>query len=103
MGKVFKVGEQKEVGVEISSTDGTNFSVTATYKYLDKNHNELASGTAEVDGKKVFVLLTPSQAGSNQQVVFTCTLTPLGEDGQPDPSKNSEVIMPSVLITVTQY
>lgn len=100
MGYVFTVGEEKEVGVELSSSDGTNFSVTATYEHKNSSGQVLASGTAQVDGKKVFVLLKPTVAGNYQQVVFTCTLTPLDAYGQPDPSKNVEKVKPAVSVIV---
>jgi len=103
MGYTFKLGEEKEVGVELSSTDGTPFSTAGTYKYIDKDGNELTSGPAQVDGKKVFTLLKPTQAGTYHKVIFVCSNTPLDDQGQPDQSKNVETIMPSVPITVFPY
>lgn len=46
--------EQGQVGIVLASTDGINFSVSATYAYLDKTGQVLGSGIAEVDDKKVF-------------------------------------------------
>ncbi len=105
MGYDFKLGEEKEVGVTVESIDGTEFSTTATYKYVDKYSNEFKSGNAEVESvsatrKKVFTLLKPTETGTYQYVHFTCINTPLDDQGQPDPAKNAETIKASTRITV---
>lgn len=99
MGRVIRVGEEREVGIEITSADGSNFSVTATYEYRDLNGNILASGPAQVDGHKVFVLLKPT-VSNRSPVVFKVQVTPLNNDGQPDLSKNTEILLISVPVIV---
>ncbi|AVX31786.1 hypothetical protein CTH_2243 [Carboxydocella thermautotrophica] len=99
MGRVIQVGEEREIGIELFSTDGTNFMVTATYEYKDPAGNILASGPAQVDGHKVFVLLKPTVSNRNP-VVFTCTITPLDQQGQPDPNKNQEKLIVPVPVIV---
>ena len=99
MGRVIKIGEEREVGIEITSADGTNFMVTATYEYKDPAGNIVASGPAQVDGHKVFVLLKPT-VSNRSPVVFTCTVTPLDQQGQADPSKNVEKLIIPVLVIV---
>jgi len=99
MGRVIQIGEEREVGVEITSADGSNFSITATYEYKDAAGNVLASGPAQVDGHKVFVLLKPT-VSNRSPVVFTCTITPLDQQGQPDPGKNTEKLIIPVPVIV---
>lgn len=100
--KTFTLGEKKEVGVEISSTDGTAFLVTAaTYVYKD-GYTVLASGGATVEDTKVFILLEPETASYTQKVVFTMTLQPLDGNGNPDLTRNQETIKASVGLSVIE-
>jgi UDP-2,3-diacylglucosamine pyrophosphatase LpxH len=100
--KSFTLGESKEVGIEFSSTDGTNFEVaSATYTYKGSDGTTYSSGGVTVDGKKVFVLLTPEVAGYSQVVKFTVSLQPLNNEGLPDLTKNVEVIKALVVVNVT--
>lgn len=100
--KTFTLGEEKEVGVEITSTDGTAFLVTAaTYVYKDGS-TVLASGGAIVEDTKVFILLEPETASYTQKVVFTVTLQPLDGNGNPDLTKNQETVKATVALTVIE-
>ena len=91
------------VGVEVTAQDGTPFSVvSATYSYKDMSGNVLTSGTANVDGSNVFILLAPQEMGFGQKVVFTIQLQLLTAGGDPDLSKNREIIKPVVKVEVVE-
>lgn len=96
----FKLGDNKEVGIQISSNDGTSFSVTATYKYISRSNQVISSGTARIESSKVFALVEP-QLGMGQKVVFTCVVTPLKADGTVDVSKNVQTIVGEVTVNVS--
>lgn len=99
--KDFILGESKEVAIELEATDGGNFLIeSATYVYKQADGTLLASGGASVEGKRVFILLTPVEPGYSQKVTFTITTQPLDLYNQPDPTKNDETIKPSVVVNV---
>jgi hypothetical protein len=101
--KEFILGEQKEVGVELSTTDGTDFGIeSAPYVYKDSAGTVLGSGEATIDGKKVYVLLAPTVAGYSHKVIFTITTQPLDANGQPEINRNKEVIKATVIIDVLE-
>ena len=93
----FKLGESKEVGIELVANDGNEFTITnASYKYEDVAGNVLQSGEATIDEHKVFILLTPTETGFSQNVIFTVTATPT------DVIKNEETIMATVVVNVME-
>lgn len=101
--KDYILGESKEVAIELEATDGTNFLIeSASYVYKQADGTLLASGGASVEGKRVFILLTPTEAGYSQKVTFTITTQPLDQYNQPDPTKNDETIKPSVVVNVLE-
>lgn len=101
--KNFILGEEKEVGVELSATDGTNFEIaSASYVYKDAAGAVLGSGEAMIDGTKVYVLLAPSVAGYSHKVIFTITTQPLDANDQPDINRNTEIIKAAVIVNVTE-
>ncbi|SFH39271.1 hypothetical protein SAMN05660649_05031 [Desulfotomaculum arcticum] len=98
--RTFVLGEEKEVGIEVESTDGTPFVVAqATYEYKDGD-TVFNLGGATVDGNRVFMLLKPETAGFTQKVVFTVTLQPVDGNGQIDTTKNKETKKASLAISV---
>lgn len=99
--KEFILGESKEVAIELEATDGSNFLIeSANYVYKTAEGTVLKSGGASVQGKKVFILLTPTEPGYSQKIMFTITTQPLDQYNQPDPSRNDETIKPSVIVNV---
>jgi hypothetical protein len=97
MGKTFRVGEEKEIGVEITSKDDSSFGISqAIYEYRDSEGNVLAQGDASVDGHYVYVLLKPTVEGYSHSIEFSFRSTPLDSNGNPDLSKNSEVHKPLI-------
>lgn len=97
MGKTFRVGEEKEIGVEITSKDESSFGISqATYEYRDSEGNVLDQGDASVDGHYVYVLLKPTGEGYSHSIEFSFKTTPLDSNGNPDLSKNSEVHKPLI-------
>ncbi|MTI85322.1 MAG: hypothetical protein FH756_15835 [Firmicutes bacterium] len=93
----FKLGESKEVGIELVANDGNEFTITkASYKYEDVAGNVLESGEATIDDHKVFILLTPKETGFSQNVTFTITATPA------EVIKNEETIMVTVIVNVME-
>lgn len=97
---VLRVGEQREVGTTGSSSDGSNFSLSATYIFKDTSGNILSSENARIDGYKAFALISPSQAG-RFTVTFTITVTPLDANGMVDPTKQTQIYKEDVIVKVT--
>lgn len=96
MAKVLRIGEEREVGVEVSNDDGSNFCISdASYKYKDSDDSILAEGEAVVDGQTVSALLKPLQEGYSQRVEFKFSIIPLDENGNTD-RKNIQVFEPVI-------
>lgn len=75
--KALKLGEQKEVGIEVKALNGGTFTITsATYVFKKADDTVLASGNATINDNNVFVLINATDKGSSQQVEFTVTITP---------------------------
>jgi len=95
---LFKLGEQKDVGLNVSSKDGSNFSFeSVTYEYKDRTGTVISEGEAQFDNnfKKTFVLLSPTTGGN---VEFKMKMRPLLANGEIDSSKNIETIIESIPI-----
>lgn len=96
----FIVSESKEVGVLISSSDNSDFSLSAIYSYKDQYGTVFVNGAdATIDGHNVYCLITPTIPSSGQIVEFTITIIPL-LGGVPDPNKNMQIIKPIIYIDV---
>lgn len=71
MHKDFIVGETKYVDLEVSSKEGTPFVITSATWTLESMGEEIAHGTATVDGHKVSVLLTaPEEVGRYTLIIW---------------------------------
>lgn len=97
--KVVQIGEEREIGFEITSSDGSNFAIDASFEYKGPDENVLDSGFAQVYGNKVFTLLKPIVSNRNP-VVFTCVITPLDTQGKPDITKNKEKLIIKIPVFV---
>lgn len=99
MGKKFRVGERRPVGIAVAA-GGKDFIIqNATYKYIHNNGEELDSGAALVDGNNVFVYLTFDRPGNYQKMLFSYDGVIL-KDGQPDPEYEVEKIKAVISIEV---
>ena len=82
--------------------DGTMFTVVyATYKYKDMEGNVLASDPTNIDGHKVYALLNPIVTRFSHKALFTIVNQPLTEGGNPDLSKNHEILKPVVIVNIS--
>ena len=96
----FTLGESKEVGVLVSSSDGSNFSISGSFSHKDQYGTIFSTGDVTIDGYKIYTLITPSLPSSGQFVEFILNIIPLDQNGVPDPNKNMEKIIPIVYIDV---
>ena len=101
MSRAYRVGEKKDCGVVVSSTDGSSFSITnATFVYKI-GATVISQGTALIDALKVYTPLAPTQVAAHSVVTFSITCQPLTSNGQPDTSKTTEIVMYDVVVKVT--
>jgi hypothetical protein len=85
----FRVGEEKEVGVQVSAKDSSAFTLSGTWTFQGQ------SGTCNVDQDKVFFLCKPLSPGSNQKAELRVEVIPT------DTRKLKEILKPQLTINVT--
>lgn len=96
---MLRVGEQREVGITGASTDSSQFSLSATYVWVDTSGKILAQGSADIEGVNVFTMVGPTKVGRTT-LTFTVTVTPLDSSGSSDQSRKPETYLISVTLKV---